>query len=422
MSVYEVLHDGPIMAADEFQPSQLELFAKFVEPTAIPVIGDDEIMHQAETTGDWDGLERYEYATEASISMTGLVRRFEEVYFRNRPSDERMGAPGRFIEAIWESRRQIPSIGEYASFLGTRGLLNTEEVRTAAIVAELEYTPNVRFDGIRIDDAKRDRVLGTMNEDERYTFDRTHRKLEYFANLAPGRLDDASADAATAKLADKYASKALQGNTDEKARLAAYELLLEARGVSAEDIKLMKSAQTRDRAFEYRLLGIDAPFAQHMADNPDKGLFRDAQHVSRNIANMLRGNLSTQLAARHFMGVPALYELLGYQARADVVFEREQNMGKMQMAVYNAALARGDEVEIERMQQQAEDANADADGPDSVFELPIYDQSERERFEALAAFAIHEPALRPAIAYLTNNAMIGVYRRMIEQRAPGIYQ
>lgn len=406
--MYAVLNARPDFGIAEFEVPAVERFAGVVTPTPIPVFTDEEILFAAEQYNDWDRLERYEYGTEGSISLRGLTTRFTDKYMVGKRSDEAMGIPGAFIEAIWESQRQIPTVGEYAAVLGEQGLLNPDEVAVASKVSQVERGVGHTILSARFEDDERDAAFAGMDEDARWLFDRVHSKLAYFVNLTPDAIIDGDNGRDVGRLAADYASKRTRGANDDKRFFQARDMLLEARGLSRDEIKAVHASQGRDRILRYRALGMPIGMAEQMVERPQASFMRPLSDVDNNVEKALDSNLNTQLAVRKFFGTESLYELLGYQARADRLIRAQVSENKAAVRSFTAALARGDEAEIERMRtlRQPEDEK----GPETVFELALYSPEERDRFEALGAFAVHEPALKGVVAHFVSGAMMKHYR------------
>ena len=81
--MYTVIQENPFSA----DPIELAHQSSFVNADPIPGYTDEELMHNAEKTGQWGNLEYYGYATAETIAMSALRHRFEDQRLIGRPSD-----------------------------------------------------------------------------------------------------------------------------------------------------------------------------------------------------------------------------------------------------------------------------------------------------------------------------------------------
>lgn len=381
--MYTITQENPFPA----EPIELAAQSTFVNADPIPGYTDDELMHDAEKSGQWDRLAYYGYATAEMITMSALRHRFEDQRLVGRPSDERMFVVEKFVEAIWDSKREIPTVSEYASELHKAGLLNTEE---ASLAGNVQHAKD-------------------LDEDEAWSRARLRNKLEFYLNAQPAAVEGQDIK----QLADEYAFKLSKAKENPRHADAARKMLLEARGLSSDEIEEAMQSRGRSAYIEWRSAGVPAALAQQMAENPRDTLFGSVS-VDGTMRRVLHGDLDTQLAVRKYLGVENFYAFLEYQARADAVARSERLSGQIAASAFSNALARGDDQTVRIMQEMAAKRNAQQDqGPNSVFELPIYSAEERSHFESMAIRVAHEPVLRKHLAYFTENALQGEYQSWI---------
>lgn len=381
--MYTVTQENPFSA----DPIELARRSTFVNADPIPGYTDEELMHDAEKTGEWDRLEYYGYATEETIAMSALRHRFEDRRLVGKPSDERIFIVEKFVEAIWDSKREIPTVGEYAAQLHAAGLLSTEEVARAGDVHHKEG----------------------LDEDEAWSRARLRNKLEFYIDAQPEAVEGQDVKL----LADEYAFKLSKAQDNPKQAAAARKMLLEARGLSAEEVEDAMNPRGRSEYIKWRSAGVPAALAQQMAENPRDTLFGSVS-VDSTMRRVLQGDLSAQLAVRNYLGLENFYAFMEYQARADAIARSERLSGQIAASAFSSALARGDDQTVRIMQEMAAKRNAQQDqGPNNVFELPIYSPEERSHFESVAIRVAHEPVLRRHLAYFTESALQGVYQSWI---------
>lgn len=378
--MYNLLGESPFQAT----PIELVAEAAHVEPTAIPVYTDEELLKRAEEMNDWDSLERYGYGTEETITMRALRRRFCDKYLQGKDCGEAMFVVDKFVAAMWDAKRSIPTVSEYAANLGDKGLLNAEDLTRAKAL-----------------DSR------SANEDEAWERKRLVSKMYFYANADPAATEGRDLK----KLASEYVFK--QGSN----ATAAKKMLLEVRGLSEDEIREAQSPALTSKYLEWRALGVPTELAQHMAENPCDALTGNyADTVDGTMRGALCSGLETQIAVRQYFGMGNFYAFLEYQSRANHVARIDSINNAIAAAAFNGALARGDESTIQSMQQGAEKrSQVEADEPKNVFELPIYSPEEKEHFEALAIRAAHEPVLRKHMAYFTENAIQSAYLQWISR-------
>lgn len=391
-----LLLSKPSLGIEAIDLPAIEQNRGYIRPLEIPVITDDALYELA--SGDtqsavtWDNLIDFGYGLEQTEwTLAHWYNRFGHVYRRGggNPIEE----PGAFVEAFLVSQREIPTVVEYAEILRDRGLLSPEEARQAQMVSvleDLDFTD--RFDAVE-----------AMSEDDRWRYDLTRYKIEYLINLQPDSLPD---DADARKLAETYALKRMAAAKDwrnPKPAEQANQLLLEALGLSAEEIKKFlnnpKGAQIDDPA-RYRAHGVDAKLSQLMAEGAGGPVLQPWQNPTNLMQKALSGNLNTLLAIRKFFGIGNMYELLIYQARVDHLYQRADSPHSVALAAFSNARAHGDQALAKAIAARSEQANEKA--PDSVFQESIFSPEESARFETLSAFAVHEPALKGLVIFGTD--------------------
>lgn len=381
--MYSITHENPFSA----DPIELALRSAFVNADPIPGYTDEELLHNAEETGRWDRLEYYGYATEETIAMSALRHRFEDKRLVGRPSDERIFVVEKFVEAIWDSKREIPTLSEYASELHKAGLLNTEE---ASLAGNVQHAKG-------------------LDEDEAWSRARLRNKLEFYINARPEAVEGQDLK----RLADEYAFRLSTAKDNPKQADAARKMLLEVSGLSPDEIEEAMKPGGRSAYMQWRSRGVPATLAQQMAENPRDTIFGSVS-VDSTMRRVLHGDLNVQLAVRNYLGLENFYALMEYQARADAIARSERLSDKITASAFSSALARGDDQTVRIMQEMAVKRNAQQDqGPSNVFELPIYSPEERSHFESVAIRVAHEPILRKHLAYFTENALQGVYQSWI---------
>lgn len=393
-----------------------------VEPIqpGLPGETDEQILAYAEEHGDrtpsaWDRLETLEYGVDpAEMSVRALYARFTSNMQRKADWEDMMGAPGKFIEAVWQSQRRIPTASEYANRLSGTPFLTAAESKVATTAA-INRKDNEAVAG-----------LHEANEDDQLMAERVRDKLLFYINTVPGAFPDQQAviDAASeyADLLRRAARDRIHGGSIPKVALRAEELLWTARGLSAEEIALIRQPgknEIEQRYAEYRSLGIPTELAQHMADTPKHSGFslHPALSVDMRMTESLRGGLDTQLAVRHYLGIENLYRWLSWQRETQLHISTENRNRDLTVSLMNAALARGED---DTAQSIVDDYNArtEAAPERSIWDIGTDSPEESEAYRQMAEVVICEPALRETVAYFVNWNMMGSYRSVLDDRAP----
>jgi hypothetical protein len=387
------LNEAPRFTHNTVSPIPELIGSIDVKPEPIPGITDEKIYAQA--SGDipgpitWDNMVAdYGFGIPADdLSLAQLRERFDYWYYAtypNKDGDDGICEPERFVEAIWEKKRQIPNLAEYADFLHSQDLLNPDEAERARLVMRIEALP----------EGDRYKRIDSMDEDERYYFDSIYAKLHYFINFHP---DIAVANEELRRLAEKYTAKSLKAKEDHKYADAAWVMLMEARGLNEEEIKRTltnRNLASRDSNSErHRMLGADPELAEKMAANAGGSILRPWQNPTALMDRALSGSLTTQLAVRKFLGIDNTYSLLTYQARLDRRFQ-----GSPEAYRFAGSGLVGDY----------------SNEPKSMFEEEIFSPEESSHFKALASLAVCEPTLKNYTMHLVRDEMMYRYLNWIE--------